>query len=518
MSDVVVQQTVGRVTVNLGANGAISGASTLTALNRLTKVTATGTIGMTSIAEPAAGNLTGVVSLRASSSAGLLLENSNGDDVLLLGAGPSQGITAYGQINGTSLLLSSLTSTRIPVAGTGGLLGDFAGLTLTSGRILKVGSGGSIGVVQIDGNSGNTRILAWLTGGLNRWQMTASSLAESGSNAGSNWSLAAYADDGTTLIDTPISITRASGGALAISRSTAIGATALLASERLRVAGGTMGTPGSTDVLIAAGAISCGSSITAAGVVTVPNGTAAAPGLRITSEQSGLYRASATSLGFAVAGVGVATLTNDRVFTVGNNVSYAVVAMDGAAGNVLAFRWQRNAQRRWDLVTTATAETGSNAGSDFAWSAYSDTGVFIDTPISIVRAAGGAIALARPISASGSILSVSATSGIGYGTGAGGTITQATSRTTGVTLNTVSGAITLFSTAGSTTPQSFTVTNSAVAATDTITLAQKSGTDKYVLLVTAVAAGSFQITAYTTGGTTSEAPVISFNVIKGVTA
>ena len=111
-----------------------------------------------------------------------------------------------------------------------------------------------------------------------------------------------------------------------------------------------------------------------------------------------------------------------------------------------------------------------------------------------------------------------ATTGSGYALGAGSTVTQATSRTTGVTINAACGAIELVSAAGTTTPASFTVTNSSVAATDVIILSQKSGTDKQVLLVTAVAAGSFEITAYTTGGTTTEQPVINFAVIKAVTA
>jgi len=119
--------------------------------------------------------------------------------------------------------------------------------------------------------------------------------------------------------------------------------------------------------------------------------------------------------------------------------------------------------------------------------------------------------------ATGSILSTG-TAGIGYATGAGGTVTQATSRTTGVTLNKTSGAITLVSAAGSASYQTFTVTNSTVAATDTIILNQKSGTDLYILLVTNVAAGSFKISFATTGGTTTEQPVINFNVIKGVSA
>lgn len=113
---------------------------------------------------------------------------------------------------------------------------------------------------------------------------------------------------------------------------------------------------------------------------------------------------------------------------------------------------------------------------------------------------------------------VTGAGGLGYGTGSGGTVTQATSRTTGVTLNKPTGAITMFSAAGSTTAATFTVTNSLVAATDTIVLSQKSGTNLYDLMVTAVASGSFNITFRTTGGTATDAPVINFAVIKGATA
>jgi len=125
--------------------------------------------------------------------------------------------------------------------------------------------------------------------------------------------------------------------------------------------------------------------------------------------------------------------------------------------------------------------------------------------------------LSRPLNRyTNGVTSNSATAGIGYATGAGGAVTQGTSRTTGVTLNTVSGAITLFSAAGSTSWQSFTVTNSTVAATDVIIVNQKSGTDLYELHVTAVAAGSFRISYKTTAGTTTEQPVFNFAVIKAV--
>lgn len=122
------------------------------------------------------------------------------------------------------------------------------------------------------------------------------------------------------------------------------------------------------------------------------------------------------------------------------------------------------------------------------------------------------------VSNTGQALFKGATAGVGYGTGAGGAVTQATSRTTGVTLNNVCGAITLVSAAGSAIWQSFTLTNSAIAATDVVIVNQKSGADLYEIHVTNVAAGSCQITYRTTGGTTTEQPVFNFAVIKAVAA
>ena len=113
---------------------------------------------------------------------------------------------------------------------------------------------------------------------------------------------------------------------------------------------------------------------------------------------------------------------------------------------------------------------------------------------------------------------VNGSGGLGYATGSGGTVTQITSRTTGVTLNKTNGAIELISAAGTTSWQTFTVTNSTVAATDTVIVSQKSGTDLNMIHVTAVAAGSFNISFATTGGTTTEQPVFNFAVIKAVTA
>jgi hypothetical protein len=143
-------------------------------------------------------------------------------------------------------------------------------------------------------------------------------------------------------------------------------------------------------------------------------------------------------------------------------------------------------------------------------SACTSTSMVMVTPV--IGAATG-----TSLTATGTIVSTG-TAGVGYATGAGGAVTQLTSRTTGVTLNKTTGAITLVSAAGTTVAATFTVTNSTVAATDVIILNQKSGTDLYDLMVTAVAAGSFNISFRTTGGTTTETPVFSFAVIKAVAA
>jgi len=143
-------------------------------------------------------------------------------------------------------------------------------------------------------------------------------------------------------------------------------------------------------------------------------------------------------------------------------------------------------------------------------SACTSTGMVLTTPV--IGAATG-----TSLTVTGAIVSTG-TAGVGYATGAGGAVTQLTSRTTGVTLNKTAGAITMFSAAGTTTAATFTVTNSTVAATDVVILNQKSGTDLYDLMVTAVAAGSFNITFRTTGGTTTEQPVFNFAVIKAVAA
>ncbi len=121
----------------------------------------------------------------------------------------------------------------------------------------------------------------------------------------------------------------------------------------------------------------------------------------------------------------------------------------------------------------------------------------------------------------GKIISNDATKGIGYGTGAGGTVVQATSKATGVTLNKATGQITMNAAAlAAATIVSFVLTDSAIAATDILVLNHISGgTPGSYGLNARCAAGSATIDVRNnSAGSLSEAIVISFAVIKAVTA
>ena len=109
----------------------------------------------------------------------------------------------------------------------------------------------------------------------------------------------------------------------------------------------------------------------------------------------------------------------------------------------------------------------------------------------------------------------------GYITGEGGTVTQATSKATGVTLDKKCGQITMNAASlAADTTVSFTLTNSTIAATDLLVLNHGSGgTAGAYLLNAQAAAGSASINVRNvTAGALGEAIVIGFAVVKAVTA
>ncbi len=71
--------------------------------------------------------------------------------------------------------------------------------------------------------------------------------------------------------------------------------------------------------------------------------------------------------------------------------------IDAAAGSARQLVYQTASTTRWNLAANATAESGSNAGSDFIVAAYSDSGVLLSTPVTITRATGTVSFAAPPL-------------------------------------------------------------------------------------------------------------------------
>jgi len=113
-------------------------------------------------------------------------------------------------------------------------------------------------------------------------------------------------------------------------------------------------------------------------------------------------------------------------------------------------------------------------------------------------------------------------SAVGYSTGTGGTITQASTKSTGVTLDKRCGQIIMNNAALAAAAEvSFTLTNSVIAATDVVMVSIASGATAgaYSIQCDATAAGSCRISVGNRNtGSLSEAIVLNFVVIKSVAA
>jgi hypothetical protein len=215
----------------------------------------------------------------------------------------------------------------------------------------------------------------------------------------------------------------------------------------------------------------------------------------------------------------------------------------GLSGNISAAAWTTNGVRYKNVAGTLTDTSSSGtvaAAYTDLWSgntiAASNAvtftnyyGSYFKNPVAGTNvtltntyALGADSVYVNNLVQAGSVL-VSSTSGLGFaaGGGAGGTVTQSSSKSTGVTLNKASGAITMNGAAlAAGTIVSFVLTDSAIAATDTLILNHISGgTPGSYTLNAQAAAGSATINVRNASSAAlSEAIVIEFTVIKGVTS
>jgi hypothetical protein len=129
---------------------------------------------------------------------------------------------------------------------------------------------------------------------------------------------------------------------------------------------------------------------------------------------------------------------------------------------------------------------------------------------------GGTIGATTPSTIVGT--TVYATTEIGYSAAAQGTVTQATSKSTAVTLNKSAGQITMNNASLATaTNATFTLNNSTISANDAVILTISGGQTtpgSYNVFANSLTAGSVSITLRNiSGGSLSEAVVINFAII-----
>jgi hypothetical protein len=132
---------------------------------------------------------------------------------------------------------------------------------------------------------------------------------------------------------------------------------------------------------------------------------------------------------------------------------------------------------------------------------------------------GGTIGATTPSTIVGT--TVYATSEIGYSTAAQGAVTQATSKSTGVTLNKSAGRITMNNAElAANTAVSFTLTNNTVSANDTIIVNISGGgtAAAYTTYISSMTAGSAVVTLRNlTAGALSEAVIVNFSILHCLT-
>jgi len=177
--------------------------------------------------------------------------------------------------------------------------------------------------------------------------------------------------------------------------------------------------------------------------------------------------------------------------------------VSGLAANVATFLTTPSSA---NLALALTDETGTGAN------------VFANTPTLVTPIIGAATGTS--LSTTGNQV-ISSTGKHGYATGAGGSVLQGTSKSTGVTLNKSTGQITLDGAAlAASTTVTFTLTNSVIEAGDILILNHISGgTAGSYLLNAQSGAGSASINVRNISlGSLTENPVVAFAVIKAVTA
>ena len=174
-----------------------------------------------------------------------------------------------------------------------------------------------------------------------------------------------------------------------------------------------------------------------------------------------------------------------------------------------AIIWNKDANSSGSTYFQNFRQGGSGGFVFELYDTNSTTPVLLSTPIKIDGSGNTTF--------SGYIVSTNSTAGIGSASGAGGTVTQATSKSTAVTINKISGEITMNGASlAAAASVSFTLNNSTIALQDVVKVTTQGGlTSTYSAISYALQSGSCVIKVTNEGTTQSEAVKINFTVIKG---
>jgi hypothetical protein len=279
------------------------------------------------------------------------------------------------------------------------------------------------------------------------------------------------------------------------------------------------------------------------------DGTASNPSYEGTDSNTGIFFPAADTIAFAEGGTEVARFDSSGRFGVGASSpltnSLQTLQFDSGTINTAltatAYGVSTSINTRNAGGTAASPTASSSNPINFVGATTSDGTTFLNTVGVVGGIEGTPTAGSHPtffavsttpsgsttraermrIDSSGNLLVTNA-AGLGYGTGAGGTVTQATNKSTTVTLNRPTGQITMNNAAlGAGGAVAFSVLNSLVAASDVILLTgtNSPNTSNYRIEPFNVAAGVFGIRlTNVSGGSLSEAVVINFAIIKGATS
>lgn len=299
-----------------------------------------------------------------------------------------------------------------------------------------------------------------------------------------------------------------------------------LAVERMRISS-------TGDVLITSNSLSVGNTDTtitrsAAGVLAVEGGVipkenrentfTANQIISVTDNTNAALRVTQLGTGDAIRvedstnpdGTPFAVDASGKVYIGANSATHLLTVGEDESGNPGQISLGRGGLENANIYFTRTgindAEITYNSNEELVISNN-----FTGTPVIIKTQATERMR----IDSSGNVL-VTSSGGLGYGTGSGGSVTQATSKTTGVTLNKTNGRIITSNAAlAANTEVGFTVTNSTVVSTDVIDVISSDG--RYLVRAYGAGAGLFSIgLKNNTAGSLSDAVTLYFAVIKTV--